>query len=243
MVLFFRKRLRPLIGLVAVVTTLAGGIAISGALATDAAAAVPNYPCVWYTPAASIQKNIQQGLTDRGLYNGMVDGDWGPLSRSAIQKAIARWEGYTGRTDGVYAGTDTCVYVQRFARDFGKYAGPVDGELGPHSWNGFMEGIWATGGFTIPTASLQQAVQIQLTRLGLYNGVQDGEWGPVSATAIQKAVAKYAGYHGIIDGTPGPLTSGYVQIFAIRGGYVGPVNGSLTELAWVDFWIGLLFTP
>jgi len=72
-----------------------------------------------------------------------VDGAWGPLSRGAIQKAVAKWQGYKGRTDGSLAGNGvgTCKAVQNFARYYGNYKGPVDGIPGANTWNGFRDAL------------------------------------------------------------------------------------------------------
>jgi len=214
--------------------------------------ALPKPPpvCTWYTPTAAVQQGIQQALKNNSLYGGLVDGKWGQLSISGIQKAVQKWQGYTGRTDGVYAGTDTCKAVQNFAKNRGGYAGPIDGILGPNSWNGFLNGLpkpqptpvctWYT-----PTAAVQQGIQQGLRNNSLYSGPLNGAWNQASISGIQKAVQKWQGYAGRTDGVySGTNTCKAIQEFAkSRGGYAGPIDGVLGPNSWNGFLNGLPKPP
>ena len=97
-------------------------------------------PSCWNAPTATVQKNVQQVLKDAGIYTGVVDGVWGPVSKAAIQRVTTTFGGYTGPIDGV-PGTNTCLGVQRVAKNYGGYTGPVDGILGVNSWNGFLAAV------------------------------------------------------------------------------------------------------
>lgn len=92
-------------------------------------------------PVASVQQRIQAALARRGRYAGPIDGVWGVESIKGIQRTCAN-VGYTGPIDGV-PGANTCHYVQVYAARFGGYTGPIDSVLGPHSWEGFAEGLEA----------------------------------------------------------------------------------------------------
>jgi len=90
-------------------------------------------------PDQPTQARIQQGLANRGRYDGPIDGVWGPNTIMGIQTTIQN-VGYTGPIDGV-PGYNTCYYVQVYAQKFGDYTGPVDAILGPNSWDGFALGL------------------------------------------------------------------------------------------------------
>lgn len=93
----------------------------------------------WVLPSAWVQKQIQGELRERNRYDGRVDGDWGRLSIAAIQLTL-RNVGYTGLLDGI-PGKMTCHFVQVYAQRFGDYNGPIDDDLGPNSWAGFLLGL------------------------------------------------------------------------------------------------------
>jgi len=122
-----------------------GGVFVSPSITPAAEAA--EVCTAWNEPVGgsvgSTQGKIQQSLKDLGLYTGIVDGVWGSLSRSGIQQAVARWQGYQGRTDGSLVGTGvaTCAAIQNFGKSLGYYGGPVDGILGPNSWTGFYNAL------------------------------------------------------------------------------------------------------
>jgi len=96
--------------------------------------------CTWKEPNKALQKDIQQALKDLGLYSGWVDGEWGPLSRQAIQKAVRNWSGYIGPTDG-YPGANTCEAVRKFAYACGSYRGSLSGSLNTEAWLGFLSAL------------------------------------------------------------------------------------------------------
>lgn len=90
-------------------------------------------------PTRAVQKSIQRELKQRNRYPGLVDGKWGRLSVKGVQRTI-QGVGYPGLVDGL-GGTLTSHYVQVYAKRFGDYTGPVDNDLGPNSWAGFLLGL------------------------------------------------------------------------------------------------------
>jgi hypothetical protein len=93
----------------------------------------------FWVPGSGTQKDVQQGLANRGRYSGPIDGAWGTASVKGIQETIQN-VGYTGPIDGV-AGERTAHYVQVYAQKFGGYKGPIDSFLGQKSWDGFAYGL------------------------------------------------------------------------------------------------------
>lgn len=49
---------------------------------------------------ASLTVNFQRWLTDRGYYSGAIDGDFGPMTATALQELLADRGFYTGAIDG-----------------------------------------------------------------------------------------------------------------------------------------------
>jgi len=97
----------------------------------------------WKGPDAVMRRKIQQSLKEHGLYSSEIDGSWETRTTAAIQKALAKWQGYNGRTDGSFAGdgVSTCKGVQMFAKTHGGYNGPIDGIPGPGTWSCFLKAL------------------------------------------------------------------------------------------------------
>lgn len=101
---------------------------------------------------------------------GYTAGDLG------IPRTTTEEDGVTGR-----------IFNQRlqlWGRQYGGYAGPLDGSLGTESW---------------------KAIQRNLTREYGYTGPIDGAPGVNTWKAFQRWASRY-GYLGPIDGVPGPKT-------------------------------------
>ena len=110
----------------------------------------------WNLPSADVQLAVQQQLANRGIYNGNIDGDIGPISTAAIQQELTNAGYYSGTIDGV-AGPLTCGALQAYARDRGGYDGPQDKVLGPRSWNGFLQGLIGSATPATPTVTTTAA--------------------------------------------------------------------------------------
>lgn len=77
------------------------------------------------------------------------------------------------------------------------------------------------------TTQAQLAAQQALARLGRYSGDQDGVFGPMSVSAMQRYLIDY-GYLPktyVVDGVPGPNYGKAVQKLAQAHGYTGPIDG------------------
>lgn len=93
------------------------------------------------TPAASdAQAQIQEMLKAQGLYDGPVDGVFGPKSWRGVQTWLARYSLYGGAIDGI-PGPNTYRGMQNYGKKNGNYSGAVDGILGPRSWAGFVQSM------------------------------------------------------------------------------------------------------
>lgn len=92
-------------------------------------------------PTQDIQLRGQVAMSKRGRYPGKQNGGWGGLSVKGIQITIKN-VGYTGAIDGA-PGYNTCKFVQVYATKFGGYRGPLDSNLGPNGWLGFVRGLEA----------------------------------------------------------------------------------------------------
>jgi len=185
------------------------------------------------------QKKFQQFLTNISLYDGLVDGAFGPKSWAAVQAYLLSQGShfYSGPADGV-PGANTIKGMQRVAA-IGGYDGPIDGVWGTNSDKGLSTWLTAalaptpppaTGGTggehgdPIPTAT-QRAFQELLTRLSMYTGLLDGLWGPLSWKAIQQYMTNKGVYSGAVDGDPGQLTYEGLQKLGAKAGYTGPIDG------------------
>lgn len=180
-------------------------------------------------------KKYQQYLTNGGLYDGLVDGAFGPKSWAAVQAHLKMYGLYGGPVDGA-PGANTIKGMQTFAQQ-GGYTGPIDGVWGPKSDAGLNAiltksltpstptgGTGGEFGDPIPTAT-QKAFQELLTRLNMYSGLLDGLWGPASWTAIQQYMKNKGVYDGVVDGVPGTKTYQGLQSLAKTAGYTGPIDG------------------
>jgi peptidoglycan hydrolase-like protein with peptidoglycan-binding domain len=93
-----------------------------------------------FSPSADVQRSIQQILKDQGLYSGVVDGEFGPLSWKAVQSWLTKYSLYNGPIDGD-PGPKTYAGFQNYGKKNGNYDGAVDGILGPRSWAGFAQSL------------------------------------------------------------------------------------------------------
>ena len=78
--------------------------------------------------------------------------------------------------------------------------------LSSEPWHISFGGGGGGGSSFSPSAEVQRGVQQILKDQGLYSGVVDGAFGPLSWKAVQTWLAKYGLYGGPIDGDPGPKT-------------------------------------
>lgn len=83
-------------------------------------------------------RGIQEIMTSQGLYDGIIDGIFGPKSWRAVQTWLQRYGLYDGAIDGV-PGPKTYAGFQAYGAKNGNYTGPKDGILGPRSWAGFLQ--------------------------------------------------------------------------------------------------------
>lgn len=85
-------------------------------------------------------------------------------------------------------------------------------------------------GYGLSTAA-QLAAQRALTKLGLYTGPEDGDFGEFSVRAFQQYLKNIgllpADYE--VDGIPGPVYGGAIQNLAARFGYTGPIDNDPGE--------------
>lgn len=99
----------------------------------------------WW-PTGPLMKRVQQGLRNRGRYAGKIDGIPGPLTAKGIQLSLnnARLNGkrphVPTNVDGIL-GPNNAHGVQNYARKWGGYKGPLDGDPHYQSWLGFAKGI------------------------------------------------------------------------------------------------------
>lgn len=186
--------------------------------------------------SADTQKKYQQFLTNKGLYDGLVDGAFGQKSWAGVQQHLKNEGVYGGPVDGD-PGINTIKGMQTIAQR-GGYGGPIDGEWGPNSdagLNAWLSSQLAPapapgGDFGLPVPSgTQKKFQQLLTNKGLYTGLVDGAWGELSWIAIQKYMNAEGVYGGPADGDPGQFSYEGLQKLAQRAGYTGPIDGVLGE--------------
>lgn len=103
-----------------------------------------------YWPVGPLMVRIQAALKARGRYNGPTDGEGGTYTAKGIQKTL----NISGRNGGVNVpngtrsspedgllGRNNAWGIQEYARDFGDYKGPQDGDPREQSWIGFALGL------------------------------------------------------------------------------------------------------
>jgi GH25 family lysozyme M1 (1,4-beta-N-acetylmuramidase) len=94
----------------------------------------------WEPPKGmGLALRIQKALKARGRYSGLLDDEFGPLTRKGVQLTI-RGVGYTGLIDGDIREWG-CELIQRYAQRFGSYTGPIDKAPRWASWSGFALGL------------------------------------------------------------------------------------------------------
>ncbi|MEI6063895.1 MAG: peptidoglycan-binding protein, partial [Pseudanabaena sp. ELA748] len=184
------------------------------------------------TRSSSVVMNLQKLLSDRGFYNGTVDGLMGSQTRTAIieaQKAyklppdgvagpqtLAALESDTAKTTSVSSTTTKSAEVtslQDLLSKRGFYNGPVDGIMGPQTRLAIVAAQKNYGLTTDGIAGSQ-------TIAALESNPNKTEV-PASATsesktssksdkdvlALQELLAKRGFYNGAIDGIKGSQTS------------------------------------
>lgn len=87
---------------------------------------------------ANEKRGVQEILASQGLYGGVIDGIFGPISWRAVQTWLQRYGLYDGPIDGI-PGPKTYAGFQAYGAKNGNYTGPKDGILGPKSWAGFLQ--------------------------------------------------------------------------------------------------------
>jgi len=200
----------------------------------------------WNKPSKSVQYDIQQNLKALGLYSGMVDGEWGPLSQGAIQKAVAKWAGYKGRTDGSLAGNGvgTCRAVQKYATACGGYSGPIDGIPGSNTWNGFLAALkrQRTSPYTL-TGPIGDYLVARMTWIGCPSGSPtiwaDGEYQSTSKNFTVLRATR-SGMNTGTNHTHGALRSyllGYVKYTGFPTGNEYSTKNAQGQTVWRQtFW-------
>ena len=103
-----------------------------------------------YWPVGPLMVRIQRALKARGRYSGPTDGEGGENTAKGIQLTLnisgrnggARVRNGSRRTpvDGLL-GLNNALGIQEYARDFGDYTGPQDGDPREASWTGFALGL------------------------------------------------------------------------------------------------------
>lgn len=72
---------------------------------------------------------LQEMLKGIDLYDGKIDGDFGPMTRKAMQAWLSQTGFYKGKIDGDFAGVSIDA-LQRFLKDRGFYPGNLDKDWG-----------------------------------------------------------------------------------------------------------------
>lgn len=97
------------------------------------------------------------------------------------------------------------------------------------------------------TKAAQLAAQNALTKLGLYSGLIDGDFGPLSVGALQQHLKNIGLLPGDyrVDGVPGPIYGRAVQTLAQRFGYAGDLDGAPGEntSAAIERWSASVLAP
>lgn len=118
-----------------------------------------------------------------------------------------------------------------------------DGEDQPEEVDPDIE--WA---FNRPDADLQLKIQQALARRGLYQGKQNGDWGPLSVYAIQESldqVAPRGWFHKADAGVESAALCVYIQKLAEKYGAANEADqpGVLTQEDWEGYLIALEGKP
>ena len=101
----------------------------------------------WWEPSGDLGERVQRALANRNnkfggpeRYAGIIDGDFGPLTRRGVQITLAQSRLHSGDVDGTME-RDEAIGVQKYAKQFGGYTGPIDGAPREMSWAGFALGL------------------------------------------------------------------------------------------------------
>lgn len=96
----------------------------------------------YYEPVGSLAQRIGAQLIARHRTPVALDNDGDPGSnwRKGVQNTIKVGVGYTGPSDGAL-GHVSLTDVQAYAKRYGSYTGPLDGDPREQSWSGFALGL------------------------------------------------------------------------------------------------------
>lgn len=169
------------------------------------------------------------------IENEAAGGSW-PISAAAIQAAAKLradwrsrypisqeyghrdlWNLFRASYPTFCPGPDTVARIQA-ADPSGPIPAPAGGGVTPPTTN---------YGFGL-TSQAQLAAQQALARLGRYSGDQDGIFGSMSVSAMQRYLIDYGFLPKtyVVDGVPGPNYGRAVQSLAKQHGYAGPIDGA-----------------
>jgi peptidoglycan hydrolase-like protein with peptidoglycan-binding domain len=163
---------------------------------------------------------MQRALTARNLYQGKVDGVWGPKTESALRnfqtqsglEATGELNETTARALGIDgAGSETVVPRQPVSG--------TDGTATPHAQPQLENGA---ANIQLQSLSQEQAREMQqrLQLLGFYRGPIDGKPGESTRAALASFFQRQAEL-----ARQGVITTGAISLFGTDVDDVQPVNG------------------
>lgn len=101
------------------------------------------YEKCWAEPTtAALRKYIQQGLANELLYNGLIDGAWGPKTIKAIQGYSKLRDAYNGPVDGAVGG-NTVIGIIVLAHQFALSSKGLPSDARAISQGSGIEPYWA----------------------------------------------------------------------------------------------------
>jgi peptidoglycan hydrolase-like protein with peptidoglycan-binding domain len=178
---------------------------------------------------------MQRALTARNLYQGQVDGVWGPKTESALRnfqtqsglEATGELNDTTARALGIdAAGSDTSVQRQPVSGKDGASAAATPepspavgtGTATPHA-----QAQLEDGATNIQLASLTEEqgreMQQRLQLLGYYRGTVDGKLGEGTRAALKAFFQRQAEL-----AQQGVISNAAIGLFGTEPGNVQPVN-------------------
>ena len=93
-----------------------------------------------YWPVGELMRRVQRALTNKGRYNGPIDGHGGANTAKGIQLTLKNGANYNGPIDGKL-GPVAGKLIQEYAKKWGDYNGPIDGDPRENSWANFALGL------------------------------------------------------------------------------------------------------
>jgi peptidoglycan hydrolase-like protein with peptidoglycan-binding domain len=167
---------------------------------------------------------MQRALTARNLYQGDVDGVWGPKTEAAVRnfqtqsglEVTGTLDEPTARALGIDSGVDR----QPVAGTDTPPPAPSAGTATPHSQLKLEDG--ATN-VQLQSLSQEQAREMQqrLQLLGYYRGVIDGKIGEGTRAALQRYFQRQAEL-----AQRGVISNSAISLFGTEAHDVQPVNGT-----------------